>query len=257
MNQKGFTNIIIAVVVLVGLVGYAVIKKTEPTNQQLLSTTTSSVSNGRQNQIEEMVYCTQDVKLCPDGSYVSRIGPNCEFAACPEINYFNWELLISKVREVVKKEFNRAGSDYPIRIVKTADVTGDGISEALVDLGMPGATMDLLTVLRIENGQPVVAKFKTKDKKISVIEFASGSGGSGRYSNFVDFLSEEKAISAGGYVAYGQPSDYCSFEIFKWNSNTKLFEYDLSLSQEFSAKKCKELCEVLTMDTSLLKYICK
>ena len=27
--------------------------------------------------------CTQEAKLCPDGSYVSRTGPNCEFAICP------------------------------------------------------------------------------------------------------------------------------------------------------------------------------
>ena len=28
--------------------------------------------------------CTMEAKLCPDGSYVSRSGPNCEFAPCPE-----------------------------------------------------------------------------------------------------------------------------------------------------------------------------
>lgn len=27
--------------------------------------------------------CTQDAKLCPDGSYVGRTGPDCQFAACP------------------------------------------------------------------------------------------------------------------------------------------------------------------------------
>lgn len=27
--------------------------------------------------------CTQEAKQCPDGSYVARTGPNCEFAACP------------------------------------------------------------------------------------------------------------------------------------------------------------------------------
>jgi hypothetical protein len=27
--------------------------------------------------------CTMDAKLCPDGSYVGRTGPNCEFSACP------------------------------------------------------------------------------------------------------------------------------------------------------------------------------
>jgi len=31
----------------------------------------------------DQVACTQEAKLCPDGSYVSREGPNCEFSACP------------------------------------------------------------------------------------------------------------------------------------------------------------------------------
>ena len=30
--------------------------------------------------------CTQEAKQCPDGSYVGRTGPNCEFAKCPGIN---------------------------------------------------------------------------------------------------------------------------------------------------------------------------
>lgn len=31
------------------------------------------------------VFCTMDAKLCPDGSYVGRTGPNCEFAECPAV----------------------------------------------------------------------------------------------------------------------------------------------------------------------------
>ncbi len=27
--------------------------------------------------------CTQEAKQCPDGSYVGRTGPNCEFGLCP------------------------------------------------------------------------------------------------------------------------------------------------------------------------------
>lgn len=27
--------------------------------------------------------CTQEAKICPDGSSIGRTGPNCEFAACP------------------------------------------------------------------------------------------------------------------------------------------------------------------------------
>ncbi len=30
------------------------------------------------------VACTEEAKICPDGSAVGRTGPKCEFAACPE-----------------------------------------------------------------------------------------------------------------------------------------------------------------------------
>ena len=33
--------------------------------------------------IQEGVACTMDALLCPDGSYVGRSGPNCEFTKCP------------------------------------------------------------------------------------------------------------------------------------------------------------------------------
>lgn len=32
----------------------------------------------------EPVVCTQDARQCPDGSYVSRTGPQCQFAECPK-----------------------------------------------------------------------------------------------------------------------------------------------------------------------------
>ena len=32
----------------------------------------------------EQVFCTQDAMLCPDGSYVGRTGPNCEFLCSAE-----------------------------------------------------------------------------------------------------------------------------------------------------------------------------
>lgn len=31
----------------------------------------------------EGVACTMDAKICPDGSYVGRTAPDCEFAPCP------------------------------------------------------------------------------------------------------------------------------------------------------------------------------
>src|SRR5574341_767547 len=37
----------------------------------------------------EGVMCTADVKECPDGTYVPRVPPTCEFAECPETSLSN------------------------------------------------------------------------------------------------------------------------------------------------------------------------
>ena len=31
----------------------------------------------------EQVACTMDARACPDGSYVGRVPPSCDFAPCP------------------------------------------------------------------------------------------------------------------------------------------------------------------------------
>lgn len=41
------------------------------------------------------VACTQEAKLCPDGSYVGRTGPQCEFASCPGENNDLWKATTS------------------------------------------------------------------------------------------------------------------------------------------------------------------
>lgn len=41
------------------------------------------VVNTRMVNAPDEKACTQEAKLCPDGSAVGRTGPNCEFAACP------------------------------------------------------------------------------------------------------------------------------------------------------------------------------
>lgn len=34
---------------------------------------------------QKPVACTEEAKICPDGSAVGRTGPNCEFAPCPDV----------------------------------------------------------------------------------------------------------------------------------------------------------------------------
>lgn len=66
-NQKGFVNILIVLLVLAGGVYF------------LVESGKYKVESGG----EENMACTMDAKMCPDGSYVGRVAPNCEFAECP------------------------------------------------------------------------------------------------------------------------------------------------------------------------------
>lgn len=37
------------------------------------------------NKSSKPVVCTEEAKICPDGSAVGRTGPKCEFTACPNV----------------------------------------------------------------------------------------------------------------------------------------------------------------------------
>ena len=60
---------------------------------------------------EKPVACTEEAKICSDGSSVGRIPPDCEFAECPEFvdeslvntNIAEEELVIEETDEVVEE----------------------------------------------------------------------------------------------------------------------------------------------------------
>lgn len=43
------------------------------------------IGTSKNKEMVDNVACTMDAKICPDGSYVGRGGPNCEFTVCPSI----------------------------------------------------------------------------------------------------------------------------------------------------------------------------
>jgi benzodiazapine receptor len=49
--------------------------------------------------IPEPVYCTQEVKICPDGSYVGRVAPDCEFAPCSSDIYEIQDMKVEILKE--------------------------------------------------------------------------------------------------------------------------------------------------------------
>ena len=57
--------------------------------------------------------CTMEAKLCPDGSYVGRTGPNCEFARCPgEGNEILWKAVGDTAQGIIFQYPERLDTKY-------------------------------------------------------------------------------------------------------------------------------------------------
>lgn len=70
---------------------------------------TSTLNNNYNNQQNIEIVCTMDAMECPDGSYVGRVTPDCDFAPCPEIVEESNEKNIeeNKLVEPIEDFYNR------------------------------------------------------------------------------------------------------------------------------------------------------
>jgi hypothetical protein len=158
--------------------------------------------------------------------------------------------MIPAIREALKSEsgrnpeFGGIEENYSIRIGNTANVTGEGASEALVYLGTGGASTDEMTVMRIEHGKPVLVVFMGRDGKVSPMVFAEGA--SVMHTNGVDLLPREHSIYA---IHYNYSSngklDQCEGEAYTWNSHAKTFDYNLSLTKKITQTSCRQVPKTL------------
>ncbi len=128
-------------------------------------------------------------------------------------------------------------------ISETVDLTGDGVPEAIVDMGCGGASIEYYTVCYIRNGTLKVVNFKDKNGKISHMFFDEGS--SIKHTSELKFLNDGK----GNTVLYsaetvkndsGEVTDI-TVNAYKWNKTENLFEYNEEFSKEIKKTLEKQL----------------
>jgi hypothetical protein len=219
MNQKGYVNIIliVLVVILAGVVGYLTLIK-KPT------------SPASPNQTP------------PTNTPTQQTPPITSPKPTPTVN---WESLIPTIRTVVGPTFlgMRVEESGSLSILQKNDITGDSVPEALVNLGSGGAYTSYLTLMRVENDKPVAAQFKQKDGKVSPLMFLAGA--SVMNGESVAMLPDKNAIYAGHWsrvvsgTSFGSLTN-CSVEAYQWNSQTRNFDFNLSLSNEVRPGFCQK-----------------
>jgi hypothetical protein len=85
------------------------------------------------------VACREDAKICPNGSAVGRVGPNCEFAPCPDISpqgTIKGVVLMGPTCPVMR-EGDTACADKPyetdIQVMRISDPDGVLVAETRTD----------------------------------------------------------------------------------------------------------------------------
>lgn len=86
-NQKGSVIAVVEIVAIVALIVIGGIYYISNKSEVYIPENPNGVSEVPDNRATSSpanpIACTMEAKMCPDGSYVGRIGPNCEFRACP------------------------------------------------------------------------------------------------------------------------------------------------------------------------------
>jgi hypothetical protein len=79
MNQKYIKILLVVLVVAIVVPQVALAAWWNPFSWGIWH----EIASWFQPQQQEQVACTMDAMECPDGSFVGRVAPSCEFAECP------------------------------------------------------------------------------------------------------------------------------------------------------------------------------
>ena len=120
---------------------------------------------------ENPTVCTQDVIQCTDGSYVSRIAPNCNFAPCPQISPNETQVSLREGQRESSLLVQRIYPDYIIGLnfweYPIATNQGHPVTLYVGQSASNGCTITL-TLVSIQNNTAIFTK-KTDFNKICPI----------------------------------------------------------------------------------------
>jgi hypothetical protein len=155
----------------------------------------------------------------------------------------NWQDKLGEVTVALKRDLARPnlGNVQPITILRgDADVTGDGIPEALVYTGDGGAYTDELAVMRLEEGKVVTALYKQKDGTTG--PFLVNGGASALNQLDYGMVSAKNAVYQTEVMRNSNGTTaLCTLDAYVWNSQTNIFEYSLSVSKDLEPGYCKNV----------------
>jgi len=143
------------------------------------------------------IACTEEAKICPDGSAVGRIGPNCEFAKCPEVVGNDlWKTFIDEKQGIEFKYPEKLLADYVSALEWPPKVTlATGTFSCVETLGassLPARTLK-----------------RTVDNRVYCLEAMSEGAAGSVYTNYTyTTQKDDKVITVKFILRYPQCDNY-------------------------------------------------
>jgi hypothetical protein len=147
-----------------------------------------------------------------------------------------WQARLPAIQSLIKHVFptEAANAHYPVSVLQTANLSGTGGSEALVNLGSGGYTDDV-TVMQLQGENPVAAKFHKGDR-VTPLVFTVGSADD--RGGEVRLVEKDHAIFTGYWEMKGVKLKECRGEVYQWDGVAKNFNYEKKLSKQMGKDYC-------------------
>jgi|GEM_PF-3600392 len=151
-----------------------------------------------------------------------------------------WQALVPAINKVLEEHNLKCHDEWGLpEIVDAADFSsGDDVSVALVDWCNGGAYTVWIVAMNLEDGRPVLSRFRNANGQDERLDFASGS--SVMHSVRVELVPGKNAI----YDFHsdddqtGQEQD-CGIKAYVWNTKAKTFSLDTELSKHATQSRCQ------------------
>jgi hypothetical protein len=121
--------------------------------------------------------------------------------------------------------------------IETADVTGDGIPEALVDYCHMGAYTSDVVLMRLEHGSPVLARFRDiKGKNVSPAFLRGASVRNGE--NSVLDIGNHAVYALHWHTNNSGALENCTVDAYVWNPRLGTFDQANRVAKEIVRREC-------------------
>lgn len=154
----------------------------------------------------------------------------------------DWNSPSLAIADALKRAFPETdvGSRGLVSIEEKVDLTGDGILEAFVDMGTGGASVEYISLLRMENGAAVVARAKDIDGVIAPLQLFQGAAV--LHSSDIGTVPKEGIVYQRefSYSPEDGTVSSCAIQAYAWNPESSLFAYDPDASLYLQAQGCMQ-----------------